>query len=517
MTIPFRPRPSPGALEVQVQVDRVLPAYQAYLNDQACAASLFSALTATARHMIACLTINGSDPAALDIRSVGDFLSHDCDCPVEFRSQSDVPSRRHAHRVLGDWLEIGQTAVPPAIVTGGRLVEAFAGTLTAQGYRESTRHAYTGRCRHLIVWLYLQDLTLAEFDGGVLRRFFDHDCACEHPHFFRRPSAFSGSHTHKAPLTKFARFLIDQGQTKHWQTPVRPGHRTALLDAYLDWLSRHRGFRETTLTRYDRTLRALLPLLGEDPATYRAASIRKVTLLRAQSCSGGSLAHQSCVLRSYLRFLASQGLCHPELAEAIPSCRRRTAAPLPRYVEPNAIEALIASCDTATATGLRDRVVLLLLARLALRPSDIAALQLNDIDWERAAVTVSGKSRRSEALPLPQEAGDALKDYILQARPRTACPAVFRHARAPYSPLSSPAVSAIARRAMQRAGINDDGLPAAYLLRHSRATQLLRDGTSPEAVGTLLRHQSVQTTALYARVDVPMLLAVAQPWPGELR
>ena len=277
MTIPFRPRPSPKALEAQG--GRVLPAYQAYLNDQACTASLLSALIGTARHMIAWLTINGSDVAALDIRSVGDFLSHDCDCPAEFRNQSDAASRRHAHRVLGDWLELGQTAVPSAIETGGRLVEAFAGTLTARGYRESTRHAYARRCRHLIVWLYLQDSALAELDGGVLQRFLDHDCTCEHPHFFRRPSAFCGSHTHKAPLAQFARFLIDQGEAKDWQTPVRPGRRTALLDAYLDWLSRHRGFRQTTLTRYDRTLRNLLPLLGEDPATYRAASIRKVILL----------------------------------------------------------------------------------------------------------------------------------------------------------------------------------------------------------------------------------------------
>ena len=515
MTVPFRPRPSPGALEVQV--DRVLPAYQAHLNDQGCAASLFSALTGTARHMIAWLTINGSDVTELDIRSVGDFLSHDCDCPAEFRSQLEAPSRWHAHRVLGDWLKSGQTTVPPAIVTGGRLVEAFAGALTAQGYRASTRHAYAARCRHLIVWLYLQDLALAEFDGGVLQRFVDHDCACEHPHFYSRPPAFSGGHKNQGPLAQFARFLIDQGETADWQDAVRPGHRTALLDAYLDWLSRHRGLRETTLTRYDCSLRALLPSLGEDPATYSAASIREVMLLRAQSHAGGSFANQSCVLRSYLRFLASQGLCRPGLAEAIPACRRRTAAPLPRYVEPNAIEALIASCDTTTPTGLRDRAVLLLLARLALRPGDIAALRLADIDWQRAAVTVSGKSRRSEALPLPQEVGGALKDYILQARPRTACPAVFRHARAPYSPLSSPAVSAIARRAIKRTGINGDRLPAAYLFRHSRATHLLRDGTSPEAVGALLRHQSVQTTALYARVDVPMLLAVAQPWPGELR
>ncbi len=135
MTVPFRPRPSPGALKAQS--DRILPAYQARLNDHGCAASLFSALSGTARHMIAWLTINGSDVTELDIRSVGDFLSYDCDCPAEFRSQLLAPSRRHAHRVLGHWLETGQTAVPPAIVTGGRLVEAFTGTLTVQGYRAS--------------------------------------------------------------------------------------------------------------------------------------------------------------------------------------------------------------------------------------------------------------------------------------------------------------------------------------------------------------------------------------------
>ena len=300
-----------------------------------------------------------------------------------------------------------------------------------------------------------------------------------------------------------------------WRDPLPKASGGAHTDAFLRWLRQHRGVRDTTLKAYRQSLQALLPLLGDAPGAYDAASIRAVILGRAQS--GSRNTAEGSALRSYLRFLAAQGLCHPGLVAAVPSIPRRTASQLPRYVEQEDIEALIASCDTVTSIGLRDRAVLLLLARLALRPGEVAALRLDDIDWKQALLAVSGKSRRSAALPLPQETGDTLKDYILRARPRTACPTVFPRFRAPHGCLSSAAVSAIVRRAMQRAGIDGEGLPAAYLFRHSRATHLLRGGAAPEAVGALLRHQSVKTTALYARVDAPMLLAVAQPWPGEPR
>ncbi len=514
MTLPFPPRASTEV--IQAHVDRIVPAYEAHLNDRGYSASLFSNLKRTARHIVAWLTVNESDVAALDIRSVDGFLSHDCDCPAEFRSQLNERSRSQAHRVLGYLIETGLAAVPPAIVTGGGLVEAFTGILKPQGYRASTIRSYRTLCRHFIVWLYRSNLELAEFDRDVLQRFLDHDCACAHPHFFARPNAFSGNRDAEARLARFASFLVERGVVADWRDPVPGASRGVHVDAFLGWLRRHRGVRDITLRNYDRCLRGLLLLLGDSPGTYDAASIRTAFLNRAESYSRGQIANEATALRSYLRFLAVQGLCRPGLVGAVPSISQQTEARLPRYVEEGDIEALIASCDTSTSIGLRDRAVLLLLARLALRPADITALQLGDLDWEQALIRVNGKSRRSAALPLSQEAGNALKDYILRARPRTECATVFLRSLAPHARLSSSAVGSIVRRAMKRIGVVNDGLPAAYLFRHSRATHLLRAGISLEAVGALLRHQSIKTTAIYARVDVPMLLDLAQPWPGEL-
>ena len=512
MVFPIRPQALPGV--IQAQIDRVLPAYEAHLNTQGCSASLFRKLTGTARHLVAWLTISGADVAALDIRGVDAFLSHDCDCPADFRSRPGAASHGPAHRVFGDLLATGQTAMPASIVSGGELVEAFAGTLTAQGYREATVRGFRNSCRHLIAWLERTDLTLAGIDDGVLQQFLDHDCACRHPRFFKRPHTFSGSRRVKAGTARFARFLADRGLVADWLDPAPEASGGPSVEAFLAWLRQHRGARESTVRVYARSLRALLPQLGDQPDTYDAVSIRTVMLDRAQS--GHATPVECSALRSYLRFLTARGLCGPGLSGAVPSVSKKIPAALPKYVEQDVIDALIASCDTASALGLRDRAILLLLDRLALRPGEISALQLDDVDWEQALIQVRGKSRRSAALPLPQEPGDALKDYLSRARPRTACPTVFPQFRAPHGRLSSAGVSAIVRRSMQRAGIAGAGLPAAYLFRHSRATHLLRSGASLETVGALLRHSSVKTTALYARVDVPMLLAVAQPWPGEL-
>ena len=538
MVRPARPRPSTAV--IQAEIDRVLPAYETRLRGLGCSASQYSSLTRTARHMVAWLALNDTDVAALDIRQVQAFSAHNCNCPPALLSVFGPQHRWQANRFLDHLLESGRATTPPVIVTGANLVAACTASLQAQGYRQSTLDRYARTWRHFLVWLYLSNLQLGEISAGTLQRFLEHGCACAHPQFFGRPGGFSGSRGSAHALARFAAFLVERNVLADWCGPAAganrnppggsvagwlrprqppaagrwPPHRQ--VESFVAWLRQHQGLRPTTLANYERHVRALLPLLGDNPDDYDAASVRRVILERARQRSPGQVSNEATALRSYLRFLCANGLCRAGLDRAVPPVRGRSVPQLPRFVAEEAIEAMVASCGGATPISLRDRAILLLLARLALRAADITNLRLGDINWARAVLTVRGKSRHSASLPLPQEVGDAIRAYILQARPRIADTTVFLRVPAPHQGLTGTAVGLIVRRAMQRASIAPDGLPAAHLLRHSRATNLLRGGASLEAIGALLRHNTVRSTAIYARVDVPMLLEIAQPWPEDL-
>lgn len=187
-------------------------------------------------------------------------------------------------------------------------------------------------------------------------------------------------------------------------------------------------------------------------------------------------------------------------------------AALPRGLPVGDVRRLLQSCNRRTALGLRDRAVLLLGWRLALRAGDIAALRLGDIDWRGATLSVTGKGRRACRLPLPQDVGDAILAY-LPLRPRQiADDHLFLRAVAPCGPLTRWAVSGIVERALDRTGLQAPSR-GAHLLRHSAATTLLQAGATLSSIAALLRHRSVETTALYAKVDFKSLRSIAQPWP----
>ena len=178
------------------------------------------------------------------------------------------------------------------------------------------------------------------------------------------------------------------------------------------------------------------------------------------------------------------------------------------------MERVIASCDPKSPVGLRDRAILLLLARLGLRAGDVVGLRLCDLDWRGAWIHVCGKSRSHTRLPLTQEIGQALVAYLQDGRPRSKDDAVFIRCRAPYRALGSHcAVSAIVDRALRRAAVTRPSRGAAHLLRHSVATSMLRHGASLQDIAVLLRHRSIETTQIYAKVDVTSLRKIAQPWP----
>jgi len=181
-------------------------------------------------------------------------------------------------------------------------------------------------------------------------------------------------------------------------------------------------------------------------------------------------------------------------------------------MDPNGVEKVIKSCDPSTQMGARDYAIILLLARLGLRAGDVAALAFNDIEWAGGTFRVMGKGRRESRLPLPQDVGDAILHYIDKWRPKSTSDTVFLTALAPFNPIASHVVSQIARRAILRAKVITP-FCGAHLFRHSVATTMLRQGVPLEKIGRLLRHNSIETTTIYAKVDVAMLQQLAIPWP----
>jgi site-specific recombinase XerD len=275
----------------------------------------------------------------------------------------------------------------------------------------------------------------------------------------------------------------------------------------------HRGTTETTLNNYRLPLLDLLATLGDQPAHYTAKGLRDFILDWARCRSVEQAKSLVTPVRMFLRFLIATGRCAPGLDHAIPTIARWRLASLPTYLSPEALEQVVASCDRTTPIGVRDRAIVLLLARLGLRAGDVAALQLRDLDWQEGTVTVSGKSRRQNRLPLAQEVGDAILHY-LDYRPLMHNDAVFLTTIAPIKGLSYQAVGKIATQAIQRAHV-ETPRHGSHVLRHSAATQMLRQGVPLWAIGAVLRHASVETTLGYAKVDFPLLEQVVRPWPED--
>jgi len=387
------------------------------------------------------------------------------------------------------------------------LVQSYLDHLVSRGYQAGTIHHLGHSARHFCYWLNQSDIAVANIDDGVIDRFARHQCRCPGERASDTLStAFVGM------VRKFVSFL-EQSQVVHRITPPTGDGR---IQAYLDWLREHRGLSELTIGGRRKLMNQLLPLLGPDPHVYNAAGVRSIILSESQRRSAVNMKSIVTALRSYLRYLATQGQCSPSLDQAVPTVAHWKHSNLPKYLPAAKVEALINSCDTTTSTGIRDHAILLLLARLGLRAGDIVTLRIADIDWQHGTLRVCGKGRREANLPLPQDVGDALLRYLAEARPDALIPQVFLRSLAPRRPFleSSTAVSTIVRRALVRAGIDDAPSRGAHMLRHSAATTLLRAGTPLAAIGAVLRHRSIDTTAQYAKVDVPSLKRIAQAWPG---
>jgi integrase len=219
-------------------------------------------------------------------------------------------------------------------------------------------------------------------------------------------------------------------------------------------------------------------------------------------------------LRSFLQYARYRGLIRIDLQSSVPTVANWSMASLPRALTSEEVQQLLSRCDRHTAVGRRNWAILLLLARLGLRAGEVVGLKLEDFDWEAGELCIRSSGASSDRLPMPQEVGAAVAEYLRQARPNCSSRRVFVRMRAPHRGFaSSVAVCCIVRRALERAGL-DPPHKGAHLLRHSVATHLLRHGASLAEIGELLRHRSPQTTMIYAKVDLAALRPLALPWPG---
>jgi integrase/recombinase XerD len=388
------------------------------------------------------------------------------------------------------------------------LIAEFTRQLSQQGYAYLTLRGYDDAARHLAHWLAKSGIVTAEIDEAVVRRFSRHHCRCPG---MRRHKQLSGRYVRRT--RRFVVFLAKQGIVPHKTMPKASAPDRDVV-AFQDWLRRHRGLSERTIELHGYLLMQMLPALRPRPCSWDAQHIREVIIAKTKQASGAQVKKLASTLRGYLRFLSANDLCRAGLEHAVPIIAQWRLSTLPRFIGAAQVEQLIATCKESTPTGLRDRAILLLIARLGLRAGDIVLLRLGDLDWHRASIVVRGKGRRETRLPLPQDAGDALLAYLEGARPHVACDRVFFMLNAPVRPITGHnVVGSIVRSAVRKAAI-DTPTKGASLLRHSAATAMLRGGGTLDMVGAVLRHRSPDMTAHYAKVDVTMLRQIAQPWPG---
>jgi len=491
-----------------------VPAFLAHLRDDGMSEGSVANYSGPAKHFLVWLHQQRVQLHDVDADAIRLFLKHVCHCPRPHGERYLCSSGRllkgRILRFVGFLEQQGHICNPTDRAAALQRVDAFSAFVAAEGLKPGTVAHYRRSCTHFVSWLCQQRIALDAADEDVVRQFDRHDCLC--------PGAFTlgaqrGTHCTQR-VTRFVRYLATTGVVAGAFAKTR-GEPALPLAEFEEWMRRHRGTGEQTMVKHLRLLRRVLPELGSDPSQYDASMVRNTILRQATAGSRQGARSTTSALRMYFRYLAATGQCAPALVDAIPRVPNWRLSTLPRYILQDDVERVIASCDLTTARGMRDHAILLMLARLALRAGDVIHLHLSDIDWNNALIKVAGKSAREVALPLPQDVGDAVAAYIEQTRPRVRADHVFLRTIAPFEPLAHGSViTGIVRAALTRAGVRNTSLRGAYLLRHSAATHLLRSGSTLEAVGALLRHRSMDTTTIYAKVDTRMLAHVVQPWIG---
>ncbi len=290
-----------------------------------------------------------------------------------------------------------------------------------------------------------------------------------------------------------------------------------LVEAFEKHLQRVRGAQFETCRGYTRYARQFLDAVFADhrvdPGAIQPSDVVRFIEARSRRWRPGSVKMVAAALRSFFRFLRVLGVGDARLDDAVPTVARWRLSTLPRFLDDAQLARLHAAVDPSTRRGRRDRAIVLCLASLGLRAAEVAGLHLEDLDWRASTLHVrTRKTRRGDVLPIPGDVGRAIVAYLRDGRPSVQDRHVFVVARS-GSPLCARAVRDVVRAALRRTGMTGLASTGSHVLRHTLATRMIRRGASLKEIADVLGHRCLDTTAIYAKVDLPSLANVGLPWP----
>lgn len=393
----------------------------------------------------------------------------------------------------------------------GASLDAFAAHLLERGHSRAVAQRYVRVARHFGHWLAKRGAELSSVGEDTLRLFLVQHltrCRCH------VPNKESAARVHAA-LRHLVALLRREGRVLEAPTRGEPSH--AVLSDFEFYLRGTCGLAPGSCRKYVEDIRLFLRgRFSDGPvdlSKLTPADVLAHVASRGVKLQPGTVEKVATVLRRFLRFLRLRGVWVGPLVDFIPRAPHRKLAHLPKVLTEQQVRALLGAFDRATPLGLRGYAFSLCLIRLGLRAGEVTHLCLGDVDWRAGVLRLAaGKGRRERLLPLPAEVGRAIAAYLRHGRPRTALRHVFVCHRTPIGPMGRGAVYAMIQTAWTRAG-GEVPSKGTHVLRHTAATHLLRRGASLKEIADLLGHRSVDTTAIYAKVDLGGLAEVALPWP----
>jgi site-specific recombinase XerD len=396
----------------------------------------------------------------------------------------------------------------------GSAVDEYLAQLANDGYSKLGIRRHLQAVDRFGCWLAGQHLKLSDVDERTVGRFVAEveRLSSARPRDGRTPAAASGAR-------RFVRHLAEKGiVAPHFPEPSPIGIEQ-WLESYDEHLCRVNGLTSGTRLHYLRYARRFAQQhFRSDALTWSTVTAADISgFVQAQV---GRLIPSGCrgpvtAVRAMLRFLVAKGAISAGLEGAVPIVRQWKLASLPLHLTPEQLAHVLDQCPRDTVIGLRDRAILLLLARLGTRASEVARLTFDDFNWHEGHVRIRGaKTGNERALPISNEVGNALTEYLQARGPRADIRAVFLRELPPRNRALSPcAVTCLADRALRRARI-EVKRSGSHIFRHTAATQMVRRGATYKHVADVLGHALLETTAIYAKLDVETLARVALPWPG---